>query len=101
VTAIAIGTPDGVVNQQLQGGFAERIQVPVQPNVLQGIARVSGGRFVSGVGAVDTSATFDELGSRVGHTHKHVEVTSAAAAGGLVFLLAGAFVSGIWFRRLV
>jgi Ca-activated chloride channel family protein len=101
VTTIALGTPDGVVNQQLKGGFAERIQVPVQPSVLQGIARGSGGRFASGVAAVDPSSTFDELGSRVGHTHKQVEVTSAAAAGGLVFLLAGAFVSGIWFRRLV
>jgi Ca-activated chloride channel family protein len=101
VTTIALGTQDGVVTQQLRGGFTERIQVPVQPAVLQGIARSSGGRFVSGVAAVDTSATFDELGSRVGHRQKKVEVTSAAAAGGLVFLLAGAFVSGIWFRRLV
>ena len=101
VTTIALGTPDGVVNQQLKGGYTERIQVPVQPAALQGIARVSGGRFVSGAAAVDTSATFDELGSRVGHTHKKVEVTSAAAAGGLAFLLVGAFISGIWFRRLV
>ena len=101
VTTIALGTPDGVVNQQLQGGFTERIQVPVQPAVLQGIAQQSGGRFDSGVAAVDTAATFDELGSRVGHTHKKVEVTSAAAAGGLAFLLVGAVLSGIWFRRLV
>jgi Ca-activated chloride channel family protein len=101
VTAIALGTPDGVVNQQLKGGFTERIQVPVQPGVLQGIARVSGGRFVSGVRSVDTSATFAELGSRVGHKQKEVEVTSAAAAGGLAFLLVGAVLSGIWFRRLV
>jgi Ca-activated chloride channel family protein len=101
VTAIALGTPDGVVNQQLKGGFTERIQVPVQPAVMQGIARGSGGRFVAGVAAVDPATTFDELGSRVGHSHKTIEVTSAAAAGGLAFLLAGAFVSGIWFRRLV
>jgi Ca-activated chloride channel homolog len=101
VTTVALGTPNGVVNQQLQGGFTERIQVPVQPNVLQGIARQSGGRFVSGVAAVNPSATYAELGSRVGHTHKKVEVTSAAAAGGLAFLLVGAVLSGIWFRRLV
>jgi predicted secreted protein len=68
---------------------------------MQGIARGSGGRFVAGVAAVDPATTFDELGSRVGHSHKTIEVTSAAAAGGLAFLLAGAFVSGIWFRRLV
>jgi Ca-activated chloride channel family protein len=101
VTTIALGTPDGFVNQQLKGGYTERIQVPVQPSVLQGIARTSGGRFVAGAGAVDTSATFGELGSRVGHTHKKVEVTSAAAAGGLALLLVGAVLSGLWFRRLV
>lgn len=101
VTAIALGTQQGVVNQKLQGGFTERIMVPVAPSVLQGIARESGGRFVSGAAGVDTGATFAELGSRVGHTHKKVEVTSAAAAGGLAFLLVGAVISGIWFRRLV
>jgi Ca-activated chloride channel homolog len=101
ITAIALGTPDGVVDQKLQGGFTQRIQVPVQPAALQGIARGSGGRFVSGAAAVSPAATFDELGSRVGHTHKKVEVTALAAAGGLVFLLAGAFTSGLWFRRLV
>jgi Ca-activated chloride channel homolog len=101
VTAISLGTADGIVTQQLQGGYTERIQVPVQPAVLQGIARLSGGRFVSGAAAVDTRTTFDDLGSRVGHTHKKVEITSGLAAGGLVFLLAGAFTSGLWFRRLV
>jgi Ca-activated chloride channel family protein len=101
ITAISLGTPDGVVNQQLKGGFTERIQVPVQPAPLQGMARGSGGTFVSGVAAVNTKTTFQELGSRVGHTHKQVEVTAVAAAGGLVFLLAGAFTSGLWFRRLV
>ena len=101
VTAIALGTPDGIVTQKLKGGYTEQIQVPVQPAALQGIARNSGGRFVSGVAAVDTRRTFEELGSRVGHTHKKVEITSGLAAGGLVFLLAGAFTSGLWFRRLV
>ncbi len=101
VTAVAVGTPDGIVTQPVQGGFTERIQVPMQPAVLQSIAKASGGRFVGGLGAVDVKTTYGELGSRVGHTHKTVEVTSAAAAGGLVFMLAGAFVSGFWFRRLV
>ena len=101
VTAVAVGTPDGIVTQPVQGGYTERIQVPVQTTVLQAIAKASGGRFVGGLGAVDAKSTFGELGSRVGKTHKTVEVTSVAAAGGLVFMLAGAFASGFWFRRLV
>ncbi len=45
--------------------------------------------------------TYDELGSRVGKKKKTVEVTAAAAAGGLAFMLAGGLLSGVWFRRLV
>jgi Ca-activated chloride channel family protein len=101
ITAVLVGTRDGVVRQRLRGGFTERIQVPVQPATLQLLARSSGGRFVYGVGGVDTKETYEELGSRVGHTRKTVEVTAVAAAGGLALLLAGAFTSGVWFRRLV
>jgi Ca-activated chloride channel family protein len=101
VTTVGVGTPDGIVQQQLKGGYTERIQVPIQPTALQAIAKSSGGRYVDGVAAVDVKSTYAELGSRVGHTHKTVEVTSVAAAGGLVFMLAGAFASGLFFRRLV
>ena len=31
---------------------------------------------------------------------KTVEVTAAAAGGGIAFVLAGALLSGSWFRRL-
>ena len=101
VTTVAVGTPDGIVQQPLKGGYTERIQVPVQGAVLQAIAKATGGRAASGVAAVDVNATYGELGSRVGHTRKTVEVTSVAAAGGLVFMLVGALASGLWFRRLV
>jgi hypothetical protein len=44
-------------------------------------------------------AIYGDLGSRVGHQAKTVEVTAAAAGGGLVLMLAGAVLSGLWFRR--
>jgi hypothetical protein len=69
--------------------------------VLQTIARASGGQFIAGAQAANAKTTYRELGSRVGHRRKEVEVTSVAAAGGLVFMLAGAVLSGVWFRRLV
>jgi Ca-activated chloride channel family protein len=101
VTTVSVGTTDGVVEQPVKGGFTERIQVPVKPDVLQTIARTSGGQFVAGARSVEPKVTYHELGSRVGHRRKEVEVTSVAAAGGLVFMLAGAALSGIWFRRIV
>jgi len=101
VTAVGVGTPDGVVEQDIQGGYTERIQVPVQPAVLQAIARGSGGRYVAGARSVDVRQTLDELGSRAGTQRKAVEVTSALAGGGLLFMLVGGVLSGAWFRRLV
>jgi Ca-activated chloride channel family protein len=100
VSAVSLGTPDGVVIQPLKNGFTERIQVPVQPAVLQLIARASGGRFTQGAASVNVEDTYSELGSRVGNKHKTVEVTAAAAAGGMAFMLAGALLSGVWFRRI-
>jgi Ca-activated chloride channel family protein len=100
VTAVSVGTPDGVVQQPLKGGFTERFQVPVKPAVLQTIARTSKGRFVTGPQTVDVHAIYSSLKARAGHKRKAVEVTSAAAGGGLAFMLAGALLSGIWFRRL-
>ena len=99
VSTVSLGTPDGVVLQPLKGGFTERIQVPVQPAVLQLIARSTGGQFSHGAASVNVKSTYSELGSRVGKTHKTVEVTAVAAGGGIVFMLAGALLSGIWFRR--
>jgi Ca-activated chloride channel family protein len=99
VSAVAVGTPDGVVLQPLKGGFTERIQVPAQAAVLQTIAQGSAGRFYPTVGAVDTNAIYRDLGSRVGRKNKTVEVTAAAAGGGLVLMLTGAALSGLWFRR--
>jgi Ca-activated chloride channel homolog len=99
VSTVALGTQDGVVLQPLKSGYTERIQVPVQPAALQLIARTSGGRFHQGAASVNVKSTYTALGSRVGKTHKTVEVTAAAAAGGVVFMLAGALLSGAWFRR--
>lgn len=99
VSTVAVGTPDGVVLQPLKGGFTERIQVPAQAAVLQAVAQESRGRFYASVGALDAKAIYRELGSRVGRKPKTVEVTAAAAGGGIALMLAGAVLSGLWFRR--
>jgi Ca-activated chloride channel family protein len=100
VSTILVGTPDGYVLQNLQGGFTERIQVPAQAPVLEAISRVTGGRFMGGPEAVDVAGTYDALGSRAGKERKTVEVSAVAAAGGLAFMLAGGLLSGVWFRRI-
>lgn len=98
VSAVVVGTPSGAVTQKLQGGYTERISVPVQTQLLTALARGTGGRvyFV----ADDLAPVVHGLRERSGQEHKTVEVTAAAAAGGLVFMLAGGLLSGLWFRRI-
>jgi len=100
VSTVAIGTPSGIVDQPLQGGLQEQIQVPVEPQLLEQFARSTGGRFFAGARTVDVAAVYRSLGSRVGRMRKTVEVTAAAAGAGLACMLAGAALSGLWFRRL-
>ena len=100
VVAVLDGTPGGVVLQPLRGGYTERIEVPAEPAVLATIAQTSGGVLLPGPSALDPQRLYATLGSRAGRRRKVVEVTSAAAAGGLAFMLAGAVLSGVWYRRL-
>jgi len=99
VYTLAVGTRDGIVQQPLRGGFFERFQVPVQPSVLQTIAQGSGGRY-SRLANADVKATYRALGSRLGKRDKTVEVTAAAAGGGIALMIAGGLLSGLWFRRI-
>jgi Ca-activated chloride channel family protein len=100
VNGVLLGTPDGVVEQKLAGGYTERIQVPAQAPSLQTISRLSGGHFQQAAQGVNTKEVYAELGSRVGKKNKTVDISSGAAAGGLAFMLVGGLLSGIWFRRI-
>jgi Ca-activated chloride channel homolog len=100
VTATLVGTQDGVVTQKLQGGYTERIQVPAQPNSLRVITSGSGGAYFGSPATADVKRVYDELGTRVGTRQKTIEVTAAAAGGGLAFMVVGALLSGLWFRRV-
>jgi len=98
IDAVAIGTPSGVVVQKLQGGYTERIAVPLQPQTLTGLAHATGGRVYQA--GADLTRVATGLRARTGQEHKTVEVTAAAAAGGLAFMVAGGLLSGVWFRRI-
>jgi Ca-activated chloride channel family protein len=98
IDAVVIGTPSGVVQQKLQGGFTERIAVPVQPELLDGIARQTNGRAYAPGASLEP--VLSALRTRTGTEHKTVEVTAAAAGGGLCCMVIAGLVSGLWFRRL-
>ena len=101
VYAVLVGTPDGVVQHTLTGGFTERIRVPPDPKTLQTVAQQTGGRFFTATNDVRLKEIYEKLGSHLGTKRTSREITDVFAAGGAGLLLAGASVSMLWFRRIV
>jgi Ca-activated chloride channel homolog len=100
VFTVALGTPDGIVERRLTGGFTERIRVPPDPASLQRVAKASGGEFFAALNQEELQQVYDDLGSRIGKRDKRSEVTVAFAGGGMVLLLAAGALSTLLLRRL-
>jgi Ca-activated chloride channel family protein len=101
VYTIVLGTQDGVVEEELTGGFRQVIRVPPNPDVLQLIARETRGQFFTAANDERLRAVYEELGSKLGHRKESREVTDFFAGGSAVLLLAGGALSAFWFRRVV
>lgn len=100
VFTVALGTPEGIVERKLTGGFTERVRVPPDPGSLRRVATTSGGEFFAALDAAELQRVYDELGSRIGRRDKDAEVTVAFAGGGMVLLLIAGAISTLLLRRL-
>jgi Ca-activated chloride channel family protein len=100
IFTVALGTPNGIVQRRLTGGFTERIRVPPDPGSLRRVAAASGGEFFTALDAGELERVYDELGSRIGRRDKDAEVTVAFAGGGMVLLLVAGALSTLLLRRL-
>jgi Ca-activated chloride channel homolog len=100
VYTVALGTPDGIVERRLTGGFTERIRVPPDPESLRRVATTSGGEFFTALDGDELGRVYDELGSRIGRRDKRSEVTVAFAGAGLALLLVAGALSTLLLRRL-
>ena len=102
ISTIALGTPDGIVYQKLPGSkYTEQHAVPAAPGQLQALAQGTGGRFFKAHSAAALKQVYKDLGSRMAKESKKREITQWWTMGALGFILVGAALSGIWFRRLV
>ena len=99
VSTVALGTGDAVVEVPRPGGLKERVVVAPDVPTLRQVASTTGGTFAAAPSAERLQSVYRELGTRLAHDHKRVEVTSAFAAGGAVLLLLGGTLSSLWFRR--
>lgn len=100
IYSVVVGTPDGVVNVPVAGGFQEQLRVPASPETLQRVARVTGGRFFAAPSRDRLREVYQRLGSRLGHGREKREVTDLFAGGSAAFLLLGGALSSLWFRRI-
>ncbi len=100
IYTILVGTPSGVVEETLQGGFRRITRVPPSPETLTQIAQISGGEFFTALDDERLSRVYEELGSRLGERRESREITDYFAAGSAVLLLLGGALSTFFFRRV-
>lgn len=100
VYTIVVGTPDGVVNVPVAGGYQAQLRVPPSPDTLRTVARVTGGQFFTAPDAARLRQIYEKLGSRLGHRREKREITDLFAGGSAAFLLFGGALSAGWFRRV-
>jgi Ca-activated chloride channel homolog len=99
VFTIALGTDRGMVDVPDETGNLRRIPVPPDKLTLQRIAETTGARFFAAPSNSDLKDVYRELGSKIGFVKEEQEVTVVFAATGLLFLVAGAAMSLVWFSR--
>jgi Ca-activated chloride channel family protein len=99
VFTIALGTEQGMVDVPDETGNLRRIPVPPDKLTLQRIAETTGARFFAAPSNDDLREVYRELGSKIGFVKEQQEVTVVFAATGLLFLVAGAAMSLVWFSR--
>jgi Ca-activated chloride channel homolog len=99
VFTIALGTDRGMVDVPDETGNLRRIPVPPDKMTLQRIAEVTGARFFAAPSSDDLKDVYRELGSKIGFVKEKQEITVVFAATGLLFLVAGAATSLVWFSR--
>jgi Ca-activated chloride channel family protein len=100
VYAVALGTPEGVVEVRRPDGLVERVTVPPDPQTLRQVATATNGRFYSAPDGASLDAVYEELGSRVGRVKQERELTSAFAGGAAVLLLFACGFSALVFGRV-
>ena len=98
IYTVALGTPNGILPNP--DPFAPPVAVPPDPQLMQQIAQVSGGRAFNARSADELSSIYRNLGSRLGTVTRRQEITAVFAIAGLVLLVGAAGASARWWGRL-
>jgi len=107
IDTVILGTPGGVVSQPLKVDgqtVPNQIRVPVYPQGLESVSHTSAGQSIAVTSAAKLAAvqsalakvTADFAATALPGEREH-ELTTAAAALALAFILAGVLLSAFWF----
>ena len=100
IYTVLVGTPGGVVNVPIAGGFQATVRVPPNAATLRTVAKQTGGQFFTATSDARLREVYERLGSRLGHRRKSREITDLFAGGSAALLLFGGGLSALWFRRI-
>jgi Ca-activated chloride channel family protein len=82
------------------GGFTGANSLAPDPKTLGAIARITGGQFFRARTAKSVETAYSALGSKLGQTHAHQEVTGDFALGAALLLVLTGVLSALWAPRL-
>jgi len=95
IYTVALGTAGGIIETR-----GQTLAVPPDPEALQQVAEISGGRAFAAEDADALDEVYEDLGSRIGTKKEKREVSAGFAAFGLLALAGAAFTSLRWRGRL-
>jgi Ca-activated chloride channel homolog len=94
IDTVALGTPDGTLPNP--DPFGAPVAVPPDPQLMQEIAQLSGGRSFNAQDADTLSSIYKQLGRQLGTVTRKRDITAEFAIGGLAFVLLAAATSTRW-----
>jgi Ca-activated chloride channel family protein len=98
IYTVALGSPNATIPNP--DPYAPPLDVSPDPQLMAQIAKLSGGRTFNAKSADELSSIYKLLGTKLGSTTRHREITAVFAVGGLVLLLLAAAGSSRWAGRL-
>jgi Ca-activated chloride channel family protein len=102
VYTVALGTAGGTIQvPRANGQGTITREVPPDPQTLEEVARISGGRAYTADDADELGTVYDRLGSQVGTKQEERQISHAFVGGALVLLFAGAATSLAFFGRVL
>jgi Ca-activated chloride channel family protein len=96
VSTIAFGTDGGTVSVD-----GQTIPVPADKVTLDQLARSTGGSYHAAASVQELESVYANIGSQIGYTTEHRDISWRFLAVGLMFALAAAGTSMLWAGRLM